>query len=84
MVSSFLSSTLKTVAPSSLNVMFSTVSALVTTWRIAVFGTLMSEQKHMASGLCGLGAITSLIHQVVGWLSGTGSIIPLLLSEPGC
>ena len=48
---------------------------------MAVFGTLMSEQKRIASGLCGFGAITGLVHQVVGWLSGTASIIPSSLSR---
>ena len=48
---------------------------------MAVFGTLMSEQKRIASGLCGFWAITRLIDQVVGWLSGTASIIPSSLSR---
>ena len=76
-----MSSTLKIVAPSRLNLMSSTVSASVTGRRIAVFGTLMSEQKRMASRLCGLGAITGLVHQVVGWLSGTASVIPSFSSR---
>ena len=61
--------------------MSSTVSASVTGRRMAVIGTLMSEQKRVASGLCGFGAITGLVHQVVGWLSGTASIIPSYLSR---
>ena len=47
---------------------------------MAVFGTLMSEQKRISSGLCGFGAITGVVHQVVGWLPGTASIIPSSLS----
>ena len=46
--------------------MSSTVSASLTGRRIAVFGTLISEQKRMASGLRGLGVITGFVHQVVG------------------
>ena len=70
-----MSRTLKTVAPLSLNFLSSTVSVSVTGRRMAVFGTLMSEKKRIASGLWGLGAITGLVHQVVLWLSGTASII---------
>ena len=61
--------------------MSSLVCASVTGRRIAVFGTLMSERKRIASGLCGFGAITGLVHQVVSWLSGTASIIPSSLSR---
>ena len=64
------------MAPSSLNFMSSTVSAFVTGRRIAVCGTLMSEQKRMASGLWSLGAITGFVHQVVGCLLGTVLMTP--------
>ena len=68
------------MAPLSLNFMSSTVSASLTGRRIAVFGTLISEQKRMASGLQGLGAITGFVHQVVGWLLGTVSMTPCSLN----
>ena len=61
--------------------MSSTVFASVTGRKMAVFGTLMREQKRIASGLCGFGDITGLAHQVVSWLSGTASIIPSSLSR---
>ena len=61
--------------------MSSTVSAFVTGRRIAVCGTLMSEQKRMASGLWSLGAITGFVHQVVGCLLGTVLMTPCSLNS---
>ena len=40
-----------------------------------------ASMSRIASGLFGFGTINGLVHQVVGWLSGTAAIIPSSLSR---